>query len=88
MHLVYKATYHDLQISYNWKAHIVQSNKVVCGRELGIFWDQYSNEYPSLAELFAEHDPQGICWQCRHSSRLTKREPDRVVRAAKNNNAT
>lgn len=77
MRLIYKATYHDTQTSYNWQAHIEQAGKVACGRELSYWWDQYSKEYNTLKDMFAEHDPSGICHNCRHSKRLTMRAADK-----------
>lgn len=77
MHLVYKATYHDKQTSYNWQAHITDDfGNVVCGRKLNEFWDVYSEYFPSLEVVFQSHDPQGICANCRRSKRLTQRVPD------------
>ncbi len=72
MYLVYKATYHDTQTSYNWQAHIIHNGRVMCGRRLGIFWDQFSKEFPSLREMLRAYDPDGICYQCRHSRKLPR----------------
>jgi hypothetical protein len=73
MHLIFKATYHDRQKSYNRQAHITDDfGNVVCGRNLNEFWDVFSEWYPSLEVLLQNHDSSGVCANCRHSKHITK----------------